>query len=93
MPKEAVFTMKLEPELRADFMAVAAGEDRPASQIMRELMRNYIEQRHKALEYDDYLQRKVEAGRASMHAGRGRSNEEIEAAFTARRSKTLARRV
>lgn len=29
MSKEAVFTMKLEPELRADFMAEVAGEDRP----------------------------------------------------------------
>ena len=43
MSKEAVFTMKLEPELRADFMAEVAGEDRPASQVMRELMRSYIE--------------------------------------------------
>ena len=31
MAKDAVFTMKLEPELRADFMADAATEDRPAS--------------------------------------------------------------
>jgi len=30
MPKEAVFTMKLEPELRNDFMAEVADEDRPA---------------------------------------------------------------
>ncbi len=53
MPKEAVFTMKLEPELRADFMAEAAGEDRPASQIMRELMRGYIEQRRQARSNDE----------------------------------------
>lgn len=85
MSKEAVFTMKLEPELRADFMAEAAGEDRPASQVMRELMRGYIEQRRQAREYDEYLQRKVEAGRASMRAGLGRSNDEVEAAFAARR--------
>jgi hypothetical protein len=31
VPKEAVFTMKLEPDLRADFMAEVAREDRPAS--------------------------------------------------------------
>jgi len=48
MSKEAVFTMKLEPELRVDFMAEAAGEDRPDSQAMRELMRGYIEQRRQA---------------------------------------------
>ena len=86
MSKEVVFTMKLEPELRADFMAEAAGEDRPASQVMRELMRGYIEQRRQAREYDEYLQRKVEAGRALMRAGLGRSNDEVEAAFAARRN-------
>ena len=39
MSKEAVFTMKLEPELRAAFMAEAEALDRPASQVVRELMR------------------------------------------------------
>lgn len=92
MPKEAVFTMKLEPELRAEFMAEAASEDRPASQVMRELMRSYIEQRRQARGYDDYLRSKVEAGRASMRAGRGRSNDEVEAAFAARRKQVAAGR-
>jgi predicted transcriptional regulator len=88
MPKEAVFTMKLEADLRAEFMAAAAGEDRPASQVMRELMRQYIADRQQAKSYDDYLRSKVEAGRASMNAGRGRSNEDVEAGFAARRNKT-----
>ena len=39
MSKEAVFTMKLEPELRDDFMAEAQASHRPASQILRELMK------------------------------------------------------
>lgn len=85
MAKDAVFTMKLEPELRADFMAEAATDDRPASQVLRELMRGYIEQRRQAREYEDYLRRKVEAGRVSMRASRGRTNEEIEAEFAAMR--------
>jgi hypothetical protein len=85
MPKKAVFTMKLEPELRDQFIAEAAAEDRPASQIMRDLMRGYIEQRREAREYDDYLRRKVEVARRSMRAGRGRSKDEVEAAFAARR--------
>ena len=41
MAKEAVFTMKLEPELRDAFMAAAKAADRPASQIVREFMRDY----------------------------------------------------
>jgi predicted transcriptional regulator len=87
MTKEAVFTMKLEPELRAAFVAAAAGEDRPASQVMRELMRGYIEQRRQAREYDQYFLDKVRAGRASVRAGRGRANDAVEAEFAARRAK------
>lgn len=90
MSKQAVFTMKLEPELRENFMAEAAGEDRPASQVMRELMRGYIEQRRQSREYDDYLREKVEAGRASMRAGLGRSNDEVEATFAAKRAAAQA---
>lgn len=92
MSKEAVFTMKLEPGLRDEFMAEAAGEDRPASQVMRELMRSYIEQRRQTREYDNYLRRKVETGRNSMRVGQGRSNDEVEAAFTAKRNKVAADR-
>lgn len=89
MSTKAVFTMKLEPELRDMFMAEAAAEDRPAAQVIRELMRGYIEQRRKSREYDVYLQRKVDVARQSVHAGRGRSNEEIEAAFALRRAQAI----
>lgn len=92
MPKEAVFTMKLEADLRDTFMDAAAAEDRPASQVMRELMRSYIEQRQQARDYDEYLRRKVDLARASMHAGRGRSNAEVGAAFAAKRDKVLGKR-
>jgi hypothetical protein len=85
MSKEAVFTMKLESDLRQDFMTEVADEGRPASQVVRELMRGYIEARRQTREHDAYLKSKVEAGRVSMHAGEGRSNEEVEAAFAARR--------
>jgi predicted transcriptional regulator len=87
MSKEAVFTMKLEPELRAEFMAEAEAAHRPASQVMRELMRDFIQQQRQAREYDEFLRSKVEAGRVSMRAGRGRSNEDVEAAFAARRAR------
>ncbi len=86
MPKEAVFTMKLEPELRAEFMAEAEAAHRPASQVLRELMRAFVERQREAREYDGFLRRKVEAGRISMRAVRGRTNEEVEAEFAARRA-------
>lgn len=86
MPKEAVFTMKLESELREQFMTEAEACHRPASQVLRELMREFIERQRQARAYDAFLASKVEAGRASMRAGVGRSNDEVEAKFAARRA-------
>ena len=79
MPKEAVFTMKLEPDLRDAFMAEAEAAHRPASQVVRELMREFVQRQREARAYDEFLRRKVEVARASMRAGRGRPNEDVEA--------------
>jgi predicted transcriptional regulator len=81
MSKEAVFTMKLEPELRAEFMAEAKAAHRPASQVLRELMREFVQRQRETREYEEFLLNKVEAARTSMRAGRGRPNEEVDAAF------------
>jgi predicted transcriptional regulator len=80
MAKEAVFTMKLELELRDAFMADAAELDRPASQIMRELMKDYLRKREQEKRgYNEFLRRKVEKSRASIAAGRGYTNDEVNA--------------
>ena len=84
MAKEAVFTMKLEPELREAFMAAAEAADRPASQIVREFMRDFVNDSARQLDYDDYYRRKVEKARRSIEAGIGRSDEEVRADFAAR---------
>jgi|GEM_PF-1526506 len=60
----------------------AAEEHQTASQVMRELMRDYIEKRRKAREY---LRSKVNAGRASMKVGCGLSNNNVEEKFAAKR--------
>ena len=85
MSKLAVFTMKLEPELREEFMAEAEAAHRPASQIMRDMMRQYVQTQREAREYEAFLQRKVEIARESVRAGDGLNNEDVEAAFAAKR--------
>ncbi|MCW0919142.1 antitoxin of toxin-antitoxin stability system [Pseudomonas sp. RG1] len=85
MSKQAVFTMKLEPELREEFMAEAEAAHRPASQIMRDMMRQYVQTQREAREYEAFLQRKVEIARESVRAGDGLNNEVVEAAFAAKR--------
>ena len=86
MAKAAVFTMKLEPDLRAEFMAAAEASHRPASQVVRELMRDFVEQRR---ERTVFLERKVEAARASIQDGRGRDHDAVEADFAARRARII----
>jgi predicted transcriptional regulator len=91
MSKEAVFTMKLEPELRAEFMAEAEATHRPASQIVRELMREFVQRQRQAREYDDFLRGKVADAREQIHAGEYASADEVEARVAARRAQLLAK--
>jgi predicted transcriptional regulator len=84
--KEAVFTMKLEQELRDEFLAEAEAAHRPASQIVRELMREFVQRQREARAYDAFLRKKVETARLSVRAGRGRSNNKVEAEFASRRA-------
>lgn len=60
MPKDAMFTMKLEADLRDSFMEEAAAFDRPASQIVREFMRDFVEARRREREHDKWFRAEVE---------------------------------
>lgn len=42
MTKEVQMSIKMEPELRDQFMSVAAATHTPAAHIVRQLMRNFI---------------------------------------------------
>jgi predicted transcriptional regulator len=83
--KDSIFTLKLEPELRDAFMAEAEASHRPASQVVRELMREFVDKRREERDYDAFYRTKVEAGLADMRAGRVIPNEVVEAEFAARR--------
>lgn len=87
MSKEAVFTMKLEPELREAFMAEAEASHRPASQVVRDLMREFIDRQKKAREYDEFLRAKVELARSQIEQGHFGSQDEVEARAVQRRAK------
>ncbi len=90
MSKEAVFTMKLEPELHAQFMAEAQASHRPASQILRELMRDFVQNQQRAREYDDFVRSKVEAARVQIEQGQYRSNEQVSGEYAIRRAALMA---
>ena len=89
MPKDAVFTMKLEPQLRDAFIAEAAATHRPASQVVRDLMRDFVQRQREARDYDGFVRRKVESARKEREAGMTFSSEDVEAEFAARRTELL----
>ena len=91
MSKEAVFTMKLEPELRAEFMAEAESIHRPASQILRELMRDFVQRQRDSREYDTFLRSKVDMAREQIRDGEHSTSEDVEARFAARRAQLIGK--
>lgn len=87
MSKSAVFTMKLEADLRDEFLAEAQASHRPASQVLRELMREFVQRQRETREHEDFVRRKVEIARISVRGELGRPNEVVQAEFAARRAR------
>jgi hypothetical protein len=46
-PKDASFNLRIDPALKAAFAAAAQEEDKPAAQVVREFMRDYVKQRER----------------------------------------------
>ncbi|ERZ10203.1 TPA: hypothetical protein ACV5IO_005666 [Pseudomonas aeruginosa] len=44
MSKETTMTFRVEPDLRAEFHSAAEIDHRPAAQVLREFMRDYVQQ-------------------------------------------------
>ncbi|KQN39630.1 antitoxin of toxin-antitoxin stability system [Sphingomonas sp. Leaf407] len=86
MTKAAVFTMKIEPELRSAFAAAAEAAHRPASQVVRELMREYIDRQEDARDHAAFVARKVAIAREAIGRDEGRDDSAVSADFARRRA-------
>jgi len=93
MPKEAMFTLKLEAELRDQFMAEAAATNRPASQLVREFMRDFVKRQRDDREHDAWFRMEVEAGVREANDPRTRriSNEDVVSSWREQRAGLVAR--
>ncbi|MGA9640174.1 MAG: hypothetical protein WBQ72_02165 [Terriglobales bacterium] len=60
MSKEAVFTVKLEPQLRDAFASEAAETHRTASDLVRGFMREFVQRQREAREHDAWFRAKVQ---------------------------------
>ena len=90
MAKDSIFTLKLEPELRDAFMAEAEASHRPASQVVRELMREFVDKQREERDYNAFLRQTVASSLASLERHGAIPNEQVEAEFAARRAKVKA---
>jgi hypothetical protein len=48
-PKDETFNFRVDPSLKAAFVAASEGEDKPAAQVLRELMRRYVAQKEREI--------------------------------------------
>jgi predicted transcriptional regulator len=60
MAKEAVFTVKLETDLRDAFASEAEASHRPASQLVREFMREFVQRQREAREHESWFRTQVQ---------------------------------
>ena len=93
MSKQSVFSLKLEPELRDQFMAEAAAVDRPASQLVREFMRDFVQRQRQAREHDAWFRAEVEQAmrEADDPSTRRVSEEDVRTSWRRQRAE-LAKR-
>jgi len=55
VPKSANYRIRVEPDLHQEFLDVCKSEDRPAAQVIREFMRDYVNQHRAALQADLFV--------------------------------------
>lgn len=65
MAKDSGFRIRVERELREKFLAMCRAQDRPAAQVLREFMRDYVAEHEPSND--------IGGASANRSAGKGRS--------------------
>lgn len=87
---EGTFTFRVEEALKAEFSSAAKARDRTGAQLLRDFMRDFVQQQQQAAEYDAWFRRQVQKGLDEANAGEVIPHEKAEARFATRRE--VARR-
>ena len=93
MTKEAVFTLKLEAELRDAFMLEAEATHRPASQIVRDFMRDFVKKQQDIRDYEAWVDAELDEAiaRADDPNTKWYTHEEVQERMRLQRESLLAR--
>ena len=88
---ETTFTFRVDDVLKSEFSAAAKAGDRSGAQLLRDFMREFVQQQQKAAGHDAWFRRQVQVGLDSANAGSLIPAAEVEARFAARRAATRRR--
>jgi len=88
---DATFTFRVDEALKNEFTTAAKARDRTGAQLLRDFMRDFVQQQQEAAEHDAWFRRQVQTGLDSANAGRLVPATEVEARFAARRAATRRR--
>lgn len=76
---EAIFTFPVDKALKEQFTAAAESGDRPAEQVLRDFMREFVRRQREAIDDDAWFRHQVQVGIDAANAGDVASFEEVEA--------------
>lgn len=88
---EATFTFRVDEALKTEFSTAAKARDRSGAQLLRDFMREFVQQQQDAAAQDAWFRQQVQAGLDSANAGNLIPADEVEARFAARRAATRRR--
>lgn len=87
---DATFTFRVDETLKSEFSSVARAKDRTGAQLLRDVMREFVQQQEAAA-HDAWFRRQVQTGLDSANAGRLVPASKVEAKFAAKRATTRSR--
>ncbi|MDR2012750.1 MAG: hypothetical protein LBQ20_06895 [Rhodanobacter sp.] len=77
---EATFTFQVDAALKDEFATAAKAHDRTGAQLLRDFMRDFVQQQQReTTQYDNWFRREVQIGLDEAHAGHLIRVEEVEA--------------
>lgn len=88
---DATFTFRVEESLKNQFTLAAKVRDRSGAQLLRDFMREFVQQQQSAADHDVWFRQQVQAGMDSANAGRLVNAADVEAKFSARRAATRSK--
>lgn len=85
---EATFTFRVDQALKSQFAQAVKFRDRSGAQLLRDFMRDFVQQQQEAAEHDAWFRREVRIGIDSANAGELIAAEDLQAEAAAWRAQT-----